>query len=202
MTLWNMLRLYGFHLLCQDPFTRCHRHPLAGKSQKKPEKARNLISISSSKSQSIHAAKEKEPQSTTLLIQPPQSISFQNPSAPVLLPVDLQFVTATLPTDSQPPTRKYASNVNNIVGAISSLKIEWTWICKLSLVPKFQTPKGVVDLGPLHVVMSFTNALARQICDNVLLGQELMRGYHRQRGIRRCAFKIDIQLIGAFLRPF
>ncbi|KAJ9546283.1 hypothetical protein OSB04_018826 [Centaurea solstitialis] len=33
----------------------------------------------------------------------------------------------------------------------------------------------------------------RQIGDNVLLAQELMRGYHRQRGSRRCAFKIDIQ---------
>ncbi|KAJ9535397.1 hypothetical protein OSB04_un001487 [Centaurea solstitialis] len=37
--------------------------------------------------------------------------------------------------------------------------------------------------GFLHVISG----------DNVLLAQELMRGYHRQRGSRRCAFKIDIQ---------
>ncbi|GKG33552.1 RNA-directed DNA polymerase, eukaryota, reverse transcriptase zinc-binding domain protein, partial [Tanacetum coccineum] len=34
---------------------------------------------------------------------------------------------------------------------------------------------------------------SRQISDNILLSQELMRGYHRNRGPAKCAFKIDIE---------
>lgn len=33
----------------------------------------------------------------------------------------------------------------------------------------------------------------RSIFDNILLTQELMKSYHLQRGIARCAFKVDIQ---------
>ncbi|GKB93010.1 RNA-directed DNA polymerase, eukaryota, reverse transcriptase zinc-binding domain protein [Tanacetum coccineum] len=35
--------------------------------------------------------------------------------------------------------------------------------------------------------------LSHQISDNILLSQELMRGYHRDRGFAKCAFKVDIQ---------
>ncbi|GKA01534.1 polypyrimidine tract-binding protein homolog 2 isoform X1 [Tanacetum coccineum] len=35
--------------------------------------------------------------------------------------------------------------------------------------------------------------LLKEISDNILLAQELMRGYHSKRGIAKCAFKIDIQ---------
>lgn len=33
----------------------------------------------------------------------------------------------------------------------------------------------------------------RSIIDNILLSQELVRGYHRDRGYFRCALKVDIQ---------
>lgn len=33
----------------------------------------------------------------------------------------------------------------------------------------------------------------RYIADNILLMQELMRGYHRNDGIPRCALKVDLQ---------
>ncbi|XP_071719190.1 uncharacterized protein [Rutidosis leptorrhynchoides] len=33
----------------------------------------------------------------------------------------------------------------------------------------------------------------RRISDNILLTQELMRNYHLQKGVPRCAFKVDIQ---------
>ncbi|GJT92641.1 hypothetical protein Tco_1081486 [Tanacetum coccineum] len=34
---------------------------------------------------------------------------------------------------------------------------------------------------------------SRQISDNILLSQELMRNYHSNRGLAKCAFKIDIE---------
>ncbi|GKE06123.1 putative RNA-directed DNA polymerase, eukaryota, reverse transcriptase zinc-binding domain protein [Tanacetum coccineum] len=48
---------------------------------------------------------------------------------------------------------------------------------------------------------------SRQISNNVLLSQELLRGYHRKRGYARCAFKVDIQkaydsVEWSFLRDF
>ncbi|KAJ9535293.1 hypothetical protein OSB04_un001605 [Centaurea solstitialis] len=88
----------------------------------------------------------------------------------------------------------------------------------ISLVPKSQVPKRVADFRPIaccnviykciskvlvNRLKNYLDILVdknqsafipnRQICDNVLLAQELMRGYHRQRGVRRCAFKVDIQ---------
>ncbi|KAJ9535294.1 hypothetical protein OSB04_un001606 [Centaurea solstitialis] len=88
----------------------------------------------------------------------------------------------------------------------------------IALVPKSQSPSSVADYRPIAccnvlykciskiLVNRIKDSLSflvdpnqsafipnRQICDNVLLAQELMRGYHRQRGVRRCAFKVDIQ---------
>ncbi|KAJ9535399.1 hypothetical protein OSB04_un001489 [Centaurea solstitialis] len=88
----------------------------------------------------------------------------------------------------------------------------------LTLVPKSQSPKNVADFRPIACcnviykciskilvgrIKDCLNVLVdanqsafipnRHIGDNVLLAQELMRGYHRQRGASRCAFKIDIQ---------
>ncbi|XP_071728108.1 uncharacterized protein [Rutidosis leptorrhynchoides] len=37
--------------------------------------------------------------------------------------------------------------------------------------------------------------LGRRISDNILLTQELMKNYHLDRGISRCAFKVDIQKV-------
>lgn len=34
--------------------------------------------------------------------------------------------------------------------------------------------------------------LGRLILDNILLSQELVRGYHRNRGVPRCALKVDL----------
>ncbi|KAJ9561158.1 hypothetical protein OSB04_006318 [Centaurea solstitialis] len=88
----------------------------------------------------------------------------------------------------------------------------------IALVPKSQSPKNVAEFRPIACcnvlykciskllvgrIKEFLGVLVdpnqsafipnRQISDNVLLAQELMRGYHRQRGTRRCAFKVDIQ---------
>ncbi|GJU33654.1 hypothetical protein Tco_1182008 [Tanacetum coccineum] len=51
--------------------------------------------------------------------------------------------------------------------------------------------KGV--LGPLVDENQSAFIPSRQISDNILLSQELMRGYHINRGFAKCAFKVDIQ---------
>lgn len=98
-----------------------------------------------------------------------------------------------------------------------SLLKEWNATI-LSLIPKNNTPSVVADFRPisccnvLYKVISkiITNRLrgsldqlvdpnqsafipGRRISDNILLAQELMRGYHLNKGPPRCAFKVDIQ---------
>ncbi|GKA87511.1 RNA-directed DNA polymerase, eukaryota, reverse transcriptase zinc-binding domain protein, partial [Tanacetum coccineum] len=88
----------------------------------------------------------------------------------------------------------------------------------ISLVPKTATPCKVSDYRPIaycNVVYKIISKIisnrlkvvlgslvdknqcafipSRQISDNILLSQELMRGYHRDRGFAKCAFKVDIQ---------
>ncbi|GKB63767.1 RNA-directed DNA polymerase, eukaryota, reverse transcriptase zinc-binding domain protein [Tanacetum coccineum] len=88
----------------------------------------------------------------------------------------------------------------------------------ISLVPKISTPRRVSNYRPIaccNVVYKCISKIlvnrikgcldslvdqnqsafipSRQISDNVLLSQELLRGYHRKRGYARCAFKVDIQ---------
>ncbi|GKE17864.1 RNA-directed DNA polymerase, eukaryota, reverse transcriptase zinc-binding domain protein [Tanacetum coccineum] len=88
----------------------------------------------------------------------------------------------------------------------------------ISLVPKLPTPFKVLDFKPIaccNVVYKCiskiltgriqgcldklinsnqsTIILGRQIQDNILLAQELMKGYERKVGPKRVAFKIDIQ---------
>ncbi|GJV18998.1 hypothetical protein Tco_1368018 [Tanacetum coccineum] len=45
----------------------------------------------------------------------------------------------------------------------------------------------------LHGMLLLRTFAKLQISDNILLPQELMRGYHRNRGYSKCAFKVDIQ---------
>ncbi|GKE78342.1 RNA-directed DNA polymerase, eukaryota, reverse transcriptase zinc-binding domain protein [Tanacetum coccineum] len=88
----------------------------------------------------------------------------------------------------------------------------------VSLIPKFHTPEKVTDfrsiaycnvlykyiskiitnriklyLGKLVSCNQSAFILGRHIQDNILLTQEIMRGYNRKRGPKRVAFKIDIQ---------
>ncbi|GKD85571.1 RNA-directed DNA polymerase, eukaryota, reverse transcriptase zinc-binding domain protein, partial [Tanacetum coccineum] len=88
----------------------------------------------------------------------------------------------------------------------------------ISLVPKLASPTKVSDYRPIaccNVVYKIISKVlcnrikgalndlvdenqcafipSRQISDNILLSQELMRNYHRNRGPAKCAFKIDIE---------
>ena len=88
----------------------------------------------------------------------------------------------------------------------------------IALVPKVQTPGRVGDYRPIaccNVVYKCISKIivkrirdylkflvsdnqsvfipGRSILDNVLLSQELVKGYHIDRGYARCALKVDIQ---------
>ena len=88
----------------------------------------------------------------------------------------------------------------------------------LSLIPKVPTPLRVTDYRPISccnviykcISKIITNRIidgikevvsenqsafvpGRRISDNILITQELMHNYHRNRGPPRCAFKVDIQ---------
>ncbi|GJZ95658.1 retrovirus-related pol polyprotein from transposon TNT 1-94 [Tanacetum coccineum] len=55
-----------------------------------------------------------------------------------------------------------------------------------------QAIKDYFSTGQFPVVMFYISALVRQISDNILLTQELMRNYHRKGEPPKVAFKIDI----------
>ncbi|GJY24300.1 RNA-directed DNA polymerase, eukaryota, reverse transcriptase zinc-binding domain protein [Tanacetum coccineum] len=88
----------------------------------------------------------------------------------------------------------------------------------VSLIPKIQTPSKVTDFRPItycNVLYKCTNKVltnrtkpvlrelvscnhsafipGRNIQDNILITQELMRGYNKKTGPKRMAFKIDLQ---------
>ncbi|GJX59208.1 putative RNA-directed DNA polymerase, eukaryota, reverse transcriptase zinc-binding domain protein [Tanacetum coccineum] len=88
----------------------------------------------------------------------------------------------------------------------------------IALIPKVSTPLKVNDYRPISccnvlykcISKILTNRIidglkevvsenqsafipGRRISDNILLTQELMHNYHRNRGPPRCAFKVDIQ---------
>ncbi|GJU88114.1 hypothetical protein Tco_1300537 [Tanacetum coccineum] len=88
----------------------------------------------------------------------------------------------------------------------------------IALIPKVSTPHRINDYRPISccnviykcISKILTNCIiegikeivsdnqsafvpGRRISDNILLTQELMHNYHRNRGPPRCAFKVDIQ---------
>nr|GFB44229.1 RNA-directed DNA polymerase, eukaryota, reverse transcriptase zinc-binding domain protein [Tanacetum cinerariifolium] len=88
----------------------------------------------------------------------------------------------------------------------------------ISLVPKISTPRRVLNYRPIaccnmvykyiskimvNIIKGCVDSLvdhnqtafipSRQISDNVLHFEELLRGYHRKRGYARFAFKVDIK---------
>ncbi|GJR10894.1 RNA-directed DNA polymerase, eukaryota, reverse transcriptase zinc-binding domain protein [Tanacetum coccineum] len=88
----------------------------------------------------------------------------------------------------------------------------------IALIPKVQNPMRVNDYRPIsccNVIFKCISkilanrikeslktlispnqsafVLGRSIADNILLTQELMHNYHLDRGVPRCAFKVDIQ---------
>ncbi|GJW99432.1 RNA-directed DNA polymerase, eukaryota, reverse transcriptase zinc-binding domain protein [Tanacetum coccineum] len=88
----------------------------------------------------------------------------------------------------------------------------------IALVPKIDTPNKISDFRPIAccnvlyrcISKIITNRIkiglnkvvninqsafipGRHIQDNILLTQELLRGYDRKQGAKRCAIKIDIQ---------
>ncbi|GJZ73239.1 hypothetical protein Tco_0637385 [Tanacetum coccineum] len=88
----------------------------------------------------------------------------------------------------------------------------------IALIPKVASPSRINDYRPisccnvlfkciskiianrikesLKVLVSLNQSafvLERKISDNILLMQELMHNYHLDRGMPRCAFKVDIQ---------
>ncbi|XP_071704100.1 uncharacterized protein [Rutidosis leptorrhynchoides] len=56
-------------------------------------------------------------------------------------------------------------------------------------------PKSICQLSLEDVVNLNQSAfiLGRRITENILLTQEIIKNYHRDKGVRRCAFKVDIQ---------
>ncbi|GJW59532.1 hypothetical protein Tco_0108867 [Tanacetum coccineum] len=63
----------------------------------------------------------------------------------------------------------------------------------ISLVPKLKTPLKVSDFRPILCCNVVYKCISRQIQDNILLAQELMKRYEKSGGPKRVAFKIDIQ---------
>lgn len=88
----------------------------------------------------------------------------------------------------------------------------------IALLPKVSSPNKVTDYRPIsccNVVYKCNSKIianrikdslndvvsenqsafipGRRISDNLLLTQEIMKGYHLNRGVSRCAFKVDIQ---------
>ncbi|GKC06324.1 reverse transcriptase domain, reverse transcriptase zinc-binding domain protein [Tanacetum coccineum] len=88
----------------------------------------------------------------------------------------------------------------------------------IALIPKIQNPTRINDFRPIsccnvlfkciskiianrikgslmHLISPNQSAFVpgRSIADNILLTHELMHNYHLDRGVARCAFKVDIQ---------
>ncbi|GKC49905.1 hypothetical protein Tco_1072650, partial [Tanacetum coccineum] len=58
----------------------------------------------------------------------------------------------------------------------------------IALVPKLNTPFKIVDENQSAFIPE------RAITDNILITQELLKGYNCANGPKRCALKIDLQM--------
>ncbi|GKB06930.1 hypothetical protein Tco_0835163 [Tanacetum coccineum] len=62
----------------------------------------------------------------------------------------------------------------------------------ISLIPKIITPNKVFDYRPIACCNVIYKCIRRFIQDNILITQELLKGYDRKSGPSRCCMKIDI----------
>nr|GEV05254.1 hypothetical protein [Tanacetum cinerariifolium] len=60
----------------------------------------------------------------------------------------------------------------------------------ISLIPKLDTPNKVSDFRPIACCDVLYKCISK---DNILLTQELLKGYNKKNGSKRCALKIDLQ---------
>ncbi len=78
----------------------------------------------------------------------------------------------------------------------------------ITLVPKVQNPSKVAEFRPITKILAnrFRSCLndlvspnqtafikGRSISENILLAQELVKGYHKDKGKARCAIKVDLK---------
>ncbi|GKD95947.1 RNA-directed DNA polymerase, eukaryota, reverse transcriptase zinc-binding domain protein [Tanacetum coccineum] len=62
----------------------------------------------------------------------------------------------------------------------------------ISFIPKIITPNKVSDYRPIACCNVIYKCIRRFIQDNILITQELLKGYDRKSGPSRCCMKIDI----------
>nr|GEV20434.1 hypothetical protein [Tanacetum cinerariifolium] len=84
----------------------------------------------------------------------------------------------------------FVSHYEQFLGVEATLSLLSTKIFSIS---KIIANRIKVDIGDLVSINQSAFVPGRRISDNILLTQELMRNYHRRKGLPRCAFKVDIQ---------
>ncbi|GJY89968.1 RNA-directed DNA polymerase, eukaryota, reverse transcriptase zinc-binding domain protein [Tanacetum coccineum] len=86
------------------------------------------------------------------------------------------------------PTRKHPTPYNNgYIKAVGEVRV--TKQCEVPISMGKYKDMVLFDV----VYMDECHVLLRHIQDNILITQELLKGYNRKTGAKRCAMKIDIQ---------